>query len=292
MIIVIHIYLIYANIAMKNYTPELPKMDHKLSVKLDKLKSHLLQYPSAIIAFSGGTDSTLLAFICKQVIGKNAFLITATSSVFPQSELNDAKKYATFLQMDLQLLPLDVFSIKEFAENPPERCYFCKRELLSKIKQVAMNKNISTIFEGSNTSDDDDFRPGKKAVKELGIISPLACAGINKSDIYELSRYFNLPTAIKPSMACLASRFPYGEVITPQKLQRVEKAEKELHTRGYNQFRIRSHGDLARLELTGTDMKRAFDERNELVNLLKKSGFKFCCLDLQGYRTGAMNESL
>lgn len=267
-------------------------MDSALNIKLDNLKTLIKKYSSAILAFSGGTDSSFLAFVCKEVLGDNLHLITAISAVYPQSELEDARNISALLNVNLELIELDVFDIPEFGSNPPDRCYYCKRELLKKIGQIAEEKKIDAIFDGSNLSDEGDFRPGKKALTELGIISPLSIAGFTKSDIYALSRHFNLPTANKASMACLASRFPYGEAITREKLARVELAEKSLHELGYHQLRIRSHGDLARLELTEEEIQRAFSQRKELISILKKAGFTWCSLDLQGYRSGAMNETL
>lgn len=267
-------------------------MDDSARDKLDKLTNHIKKYSSAIVAFSGGTDSTLLAFISKQTLGENLLLVTAESSIYPQSEMCDVKSISIFLGLQPFFIQLDVFNIAEFAANPPDRCYYCKSELFKKIKLIAEEKKISAIFDGSNLSDEADFRPGKRALKEQGVISPLKDAGITKADVYTLSRHFNLPTANKAPMACLASRFPYGEHITKDKLSRVETAEKKLQDLGYHQLRIRSHGDLARLELTADQIERAFNERNLLASILKESGFTWCSLDLQGYRTGAMNEIL
>lgn len=267
-------------------------MDSILTGKLDNLKTQISRYTSVILAFSGGTDSTFLAFVCKEVLGDNLLLVTAVSPVYPQTELEDARGISALLNVNLEFIELDVFDIPEFSSNPPDRCYYCKRELLKKIRHIAEEKKVDAIFDGSNLSDEGDFRPGKKALTELGIISPLSIAGITKSDIYSFSRHFNLPTANKASMACLASRFPYGEAITIEKLSRVEAAEKSLHELGYHQLRIRSHGDLARLELTEEEIQMAFSQRKELVTILKKAGFTWCSLDLQGYRSGAMNETL
>lgn len=267
-------------------------MDLKLSEKFDRLSQIIKQYTSAIVAFSGGTDSTLLAFAAKQALGENTLLVTATSPVHLQSEYKDAINYSGFLQMKLEIIQLDIFDIPDFVSNPSNRCYHCKKKLFTIINQLASQKNISVVFDGSNASDNNDYRPGKKAADELGIISPLALADITKADIYALSGHFNLPTASKQSMACLASRFPYGETITLEKLNRVEKSEEQLHEMGFSQLRIRSHGDLARLELTVDEMEQAFSKRIEIADMLRKNGFTWCCLDLQGYRTGAINEML
>ncbi len=267
-------------------------MDKSLNQKLENLKKQIARFPSALLAFSGGTDSTFLAFVSKEILGENLHLVTATSPVYPQSELDDVRRISAILDIEPDFIELDLFSIPEFVNNPPERCYHCKKKLFTGIVELAEKRNISAVFDGSNISDESDFRPGKKALNELGVISPLFLAEMSKKDIIALSHHFNLPTAKKASMACLASRFPYGEVITREKLARVEMAEKALHDEGYHQLRVRSHGDLARLELSPQEIQRGFTERDKLIEILKQSGFTWCCIDLQGYRTGAMNEML
>ncbi len=267
-------------------------MDNTLNQKLEILKSQIRAYPSAMLAFSGGTDSTLLAFVSKEILGEKLNLVTATSPIYPQSELDDVRRISDFLNLEPNFTELDVFSIPKFVNNPPDRCYHCKKNLFKKIVELAKKRNINAVFDGSNISDESDFRPGRKALKELGIISPLSLAEITKPDIYALSSHFNLPTATKASMACLASRFPYGELITRQNLARVEQAEKAMHDLGYHQLRVRSHGDLARLELSSEEIQRGFQERDRLIDIMKQSGFTWCCIDLQGYRTGAINEML
>lgn len=204
-------------------------MDKSLNQKLEFLQKQITGFPSALLAFSGGTDSTLLAFVSKEVLGGNLHIVTATSPVYPQSELDDVQRISALLGLEPDFIEPDLLSIPEFVNNPPERCYYCKKKLFTSIVEMAEKRNISAVFDGSNRSDESDFRPGRKALNELGIISPLSLADMSKTDIYALSRYFKLPTANKASMACLASRFPYGEAITREKLARVEKAEKALH---------------------------------------------------------------
>ena len=267
-------------------------MERSLNQKLENLKKQIARVPSALLAFSGGTDSTLLAFVSKEILGENLHLVTATSPVYPQSELDDVRRISAFLDLEPDFIEPDLFDIPEFVKNSPDRCYHCKKKLFTMIVELAEEKNVSAVFDGSNISDESDFRPGRRALDELGIISPLSLAEMTKTDIYALSRHFNLPTVNKASMACLASRFPYEELITREKLARVEKAEKALHDMGYHQLRVRSHGDLARLELSPEEMLRGFSERDKLIEILKQSGFTWCCIDLQGYRTGAMNEIL
>ena len=260
--------------------------------KYTELKKIIGQYSSAVIAFSGGVDSTFLAFAAKEVLGDNVLLITATSSTYPFYELEEAKKLAKILQLKHKIIVSEEIDIPNFSDNPPDRCYYCKGELFTLINQIAQEGSYDAVFEGSNVDDRSDFRPGRKAIKEKGIISPLNEAELSKKEIRNYSKQFKLPTADKPSYACLASRFPYGESITKEKLDRVGGAELALRELEFHQFRVRSHGDLARIELSGDEMEKGWKMRSQLVTLCKKAGFVFVSIDLQGYRTGAMNEAL
>jgi uncharacterized protein len=194
-------------------------MDYKN--KYIVLKEKIGRYKSAVIAFSGGADSTFLAYASKDTLGSHVLLITASSSTYPYYELEEAKKMAQLLDLKHEIIVSEELDIPNFSENKPDRCYYCKGELFTLINHIAENEGYDVIFEGSNSDDSNDFRPGRKAVKELGIISPLHEAQLSKNEIRKLSRHFKLPTADKPSYACLASRFPYGEVITKEKLDRV-----------------------------------------------------------------------
>lgn len=260
--------------------------------KLELLKTGLKKYKSAVIAFSGGVDSTFLARIAKDVYGDNLLLITATSSTYPFYELDEAKSLVQFLGITHKIIVSEEIDIPGYAENPPDRCYYCKSELFGKIKYIATKDGFEAVLDGSNADDLKDFRPGMKAKQEKGIISPLADAGFTKLDIRRISAELNLPTAGKQSYACLASRFPYGEKITKVKLDRVGSAEFEVRKLGFTQFRIRSHENLARLEFTSSEMDKAWLIKDKLTEICLKSGFNYVTIDLKGYRTGSMNEVL
>jgi uncharacterized protein len=263
-------------------------MDDKLELLLTQLK----KYKSAVIAFSGGVDSTFLARIAKDVFGDNLLLITANSSTYPFYELDEAKSLAALLGIKHKIIVSEEIDIPGYADNPPDRCYYCKSELFGKIKFIATGERYEAVFDGSNADDLKDFRPGMKAKDELGIISPLADSGFTKNDIRYFSEKLNLPTAKKQSYACLASRFPYGEKITKIKLDRLAIAEFEVRKLGFTQFRIRSHENLARFEFIPAEMDKAWEIKDKLTDICKNSGFNFITIDLKGYRTGSMNEVL
>jgi uncharacterized protein len=260
--------------------------------KLELLFARLKKYKSAVIAFSGGVDSTFLARIAKDVFGDNLLLITANSSTYPFYELDEAKSLAALLGIKHKVIVSEEIDIPGYADNPPDRCYYCKSELFGKIKFIATGEHFEAVFDGSNADDLKDFRPGMKAKEELGIISPLADSGFTKNDIRYYSEKLNLPTAKKQSYACLASRFPYGEKITKIKLDRLAIAEFEVRKLGFTQFRIRSHENLARFEFIPTEMNKAWEIKDKLTEICKSSGFNFVTIDLRGYRTGSMNEVL
>ena len=260
--------------------------------KLDRLKTELKKFKNAVIAFSGGVDSTFLARIAKDVYGDNLLLITATSSTYPFYELEEAKSLAGLLGIKHKIINSEELDIPGYSDNPPDRCYYCKSELFDKINFIASQEGYEVVFDGSNTDDLSDFRPGMKAKHEKGVKSPLADSGFTKSDIRHFSGILNLPTASKQSYACLASRFPYGEKITKEKLERVGNAEFEIRKLGFSQFRIRSHDNLARLEFIPSEMDKAWSIKSQLTEIIKKSGFSYITLDLTGYRTGSMNEVL
>jgi uncharacterized protein len=260
--------------------------------KLEILKKRLKKYKSAVIAFSGGVDSTFLARAAKDVFGDNLLLITATSSTYPFYELEEAKSLAKHLGIKHKIIVSEEIDIPGYSDNPPDRCYYCKSELFGKIIYIAAEEGYDVVFDGSNADDLKDFRPVMKAKQEKGIISPLADSGFTKNDIRYFSGKLNLPTANKQSYACLASRFPYGEKITKVKLDRIAAAEFEVRKLGFTQFRIRSHDNLARFEFIPSEMDKAWGIKDKLAEICKNSGFIYITIDLSGYRTGSMNEVL
>ena len=248
-----------------------------------------------MIAFSGGVDSTFLLKVSADVLGKeNVLAITACSSTYPSREREEAVILARLLDVDHELIISEELDIPEFRSNPVNRCYFCKKELFGKLKTLAAAKGYAHVADGSNLDDNLDFRPGRQAASELGVISPLREANLTKNDIRTLSRELALPTWNKPALACLSSRFPYGETITGTKLRAIEEAENFLKDLGFQQLRVRLHGNIARLELDPSDLLRVFQDGLSLriAGRLKELGFAYVTLDLEGYRTGSMNEVL
>ncbi len=260
--------------------------------RLQKLKDIISSYSSAVIAFSGGVDSTFLAKVTKEVLGDKVLLVTATSSTYPEYELQESKELAKLLGIKQQIIVSEEIDIPNFSDNPPDRCYYCKHELFSLIVAIAKENNFKAVFDGSNADDLCDYRPGLRAIKELSIVSPLCEAGLTKEDIRKYSEQLELPTASKPSYACLASRFPYGEKITNEKLDRAGKSEKGIRDLGFTQFRVRNHENLARLEFVPQEMDKAWQTREKLQEICKEAGYVYVAIDTQGYRTGAMNEVL
>jgi uncharacterized protein len=259
--------------------------------KLNKLKRILLNYGSCLIAFSGGIDSTFLLKVASIVLPKDKVLaVTADSATYPKEELLLAKKVARIFGVRHKVIDTRELKNKRFSSNPINRCYFCKKELFTKLRNLAREYKLNTILDASNASDKSDFRPGNQAKKELGIRSPLEETGLSKDDVRALSQRLGLKTWDKPSLACLASRVPYGTRITPIVLERIDKAELYLKSLGFRQVRLRHYNGLCRIEVLKTDISRLISKRNRIVDKLKRLGYNYVTVDLEGYRTGSLNE--
>ena len=265
-----------------------------INEKFEKLKNYLSSLESVVVAFSSGVDSTFLLKTAHDVLGDKVIAVTAKSCSFPKRELNEAKLFCQKEGIKHIVVESEELEIDGFCKNPVNRCYLCKKELFEKITEIAKENNIKNIVEGSNIDDNGDYRPGLQAVSELNIKSPLRYAELNKNEIRELSKKLELNTWDKQSFACLSSRFVYGEEITKEKLSMVDKAEQLLLDLGFHQLRVRIHGTIARIEVLPDEFPKLIEEKNRLkiVTEFEKYGFTYISMDLKGYRTGSMNETL
>ena len=262
-----------------------------LKQKLYRLKKIILDYQSVLIAFSGGLDSTFLLRIASEVLPKDKVLaVTANSLTYPKEELQFSKKIARSLGVRQRIIKTRELEDVRFFSNPIDRCYYCKRELFGRLKKMASMFRLNFVLDASNVSDKLDFRPGDKAGKELGIRSPLIEADFNKDDIRKLSKKLALSTWDKPSLACLASRIPYGTRVSPESLRRINQAELYLRRIGFKQVRLRHYNGLCRIEVSKKDIPRLINRGKQVIDKLKKLGYNYVTVDLEGYRTGSMNE--
>lgn len=258
--------------------------------KQEKLKEYFKSMVSVAVAFSAGVDSTYMLKVAHDVLGDNVIAVTASSCSFPKRELDEAKRFCEKEGIRHIVCTSEELDIDGFRNNPKNRCYLCKTELFTKIKQIAAENSIACIAEGSNMDDNGDYRPGLTAVKELGIYSPLRHVGLYKDEIRQLSKELGLNTWNKQSFACLSSRFVYGEQINEEKLGMVDKAEQRLLDLGFRQVRVRIHGKSARIEVGKDELIKLFENAESIAEYLKSLGFDYVTADLEGYRTGSMNK--
>lgn len=256
-----------------------------------KLEAILKDLEGAVIAFSGGVDSTYLLKKAVDVLGANRVLaVTAASETYPGRELDEAKKLACDIGARHRVIHTSELAIKNFSKNPPNRCYYCKKELFGTLTKIAREEDLVWVLDGSNFDDLKDHRPGSQAALELGVRSPLKEAGMTKNEIRKSSKLLGLSTWSKPAFACLSSRFPYGQEITAEKLGQVATAEDFLSELGFTQFRVRHHGSVARIEVLPAERKKALQHSEAICRAFREAGFKYAALDLLGYRQGSMNE--
>jgi uncharacterized protein len=262
--------------------------------KWDHLRSLLAEMKKAVIAYSGGVDSAVLLRTAADVMGPDLIAVTAISDTYPPGEIDHAAAYAGSLGIRHRIIPSTELDHEEFTKNGPDRCYHCKRELFSILRRIAESEGIPFVLDGTNADDRHDYRPGRKAAEELSVRSPLAEAGLTKKEIRGRAQALKMPMWDKPSLACLSSRVPYGTTITPELLRTIQAAEDVVRTAGLRQVRVRHHGDTARIEVAPEEFVRllAGGSAERIVREIKDLGYLYVCLDLEGYRTGSLNEKI
>ena len=267
-------------------------MNEQISEKYLSLKSIINRYDSAVVAFSGGIDSSLVAYVAGEVLGNNALAVTSGSASLKRSDLQLAETLGKDWNLSHEIIVTDELSKPDYRRNPVDRCFHCKTSLYTSLDVICKERSIDVIFNGTNLDDLGDHRPGLMAADNYQVCSPLVEAGFHKSDVRQLADELGLKNADKPQSACLSSRFPYGTSIDEQLLSQVEQAETVLESLGFTQFRVRHHGDLARIEVTENELEKAMDHRLHINETLGDLGYRYITLDMIGFRSGSLNEGL
>jgi uncharacterized protein len=270
--------------------PVAPGTPHERLALLEEL---LAPYGSALVAFSGGVDSSLALAVAARALPEDSVLaVTSNNETYLPSELDLARDFAASLGVEHLVVNTRELDDPNYASNPTNRCFFCKSTLYSDLAKLAEERGYACVVDGANKDDEGDYRPGRRAARELGVVSVLSEAGITKAEVRELAKHLGLPTWDKPALACLSSRFPYGQEITQEKLSQVARAEEFMRRQGFRQVRVRHHGEIARLEVGPAELERAFAMREEISAELLEAGFLYVTLDLAGYKSGSLNAAL